>query len=164
MDFSEIASRLTGFSTPVFGVSWNPTEAERAVARRVISFLEDRRVLYNPYNIEIDDQVTRSVLEIRQFLTHEIGDLDSSSDLAGHLRAIRAACRKYLNDTGPGAQRLDLPPWRGPFEFGFFLQLGELRATVGEHVAAIAVMYGLDIEGDLADTLPALDLLEDDGS
>jgi hypothetical protein len=40
----KILSRLTGFSVPVFGVSWSPPEAERAVARRVIASLEDRRV------------------------------------------------------------------------------------------------------------------------
>lgn len=157
MEYREIANRLTGFSTPIFGVSWNPPEPERAVARRVLAFLEDRRVLYNPYHIEIDDQVTGSVLEIRRFLTPEIGALDTDSGLAGHLRAIRAACRKYLDDTGPSSRRLKaLQQWRG-FGFDFFLELGELRATVGKHVAAIAVMYGLDVEGDLADVLPALD-------
>ena len=162
MDFKEIASRFTGFSTPVFGVSWTPPEPERAVGRRVIAFLEDRRVLYNPYHIEIDDQVAHSVLDIRQFLTTEIGGIDSDSELAAHLRAMRAACRKYLDDTGPGSHRLHMPPWGGPYEYGFFLQLGELRATIGQHVAALAVMYGLDVEGDLASVLPELDTLGDD--
>lgn len=162
MDYREIASRLTGFSTPVFGLSWDAPESERTVARRVVAFLEDRRVLYNPHQIEVDDQVARSVLEIRQFLTSELGSLEPDSQLGGHLRAIRAACRKYLDDTGPGAHRLDLPPWGGPFEFGFFLQLGEFRAVVGEHVAAIAVMYGLDIEGDLASTLPSVDVVDEE--
>lgn len=46
MKFQEIISRLAGFSTPIFGVQWNPSEPQRAVARRVIAFLEDRRVLF----------------------------------------------------------------------------------------------------------------------
>jgi len=49
---SEIAKRLTGISTPFGGVSWVAPEAEVAVARRVIRFLEDRRVLYNPSELE----------------------------------------------------------------------------------------------------------------
>ena len=49
MKFSEIAGRLSGFSTPIFGVQWEPPVIDRDVARRVISFLEDRRVLYDPY-------------------------------------------------------------------------------------------------------------------
>jgi hypothetical protein len=43
--FQEIAARVTGFSTPVFGVSWSPSEPEVTAARRVVTFLEDRRVL-----------------------------------------------------------------------------------------------------------------------
>jgi hypothetical protein len=30
------------------GVSWQPTDLEVSAARRVIAFLEDRRVLYAP--------------------------------------------------------------------------------------------------------------------
>jgi len=44
MKFSEIANRLTGISTPFGGASWQPAEMEIAAARRVITFLEDRRV------------------------------------------------------------------------------------------------------------------------
>lgn len=48
MTFSEIASRPTGVSSPIFGISWNPSEAEVTTARRVAAFLEDRGVLYQP--------------------------------------------------------------------------------------------------------------------
>ncbi len=44
MKFSEIANRLTGISTPFVVASWQPVEMEIAAARRVIAFLEDRRV------------------------------------------------------------------------------------------------------------------------
>jgi RHS repeat-associated protein len=49
--FSEIANRLTGISTPLVGVLWQPTEV--SAARRVIAFLEDRRVLYAPEEMEV---------------------------------------------------------------------------------------------------------------
>jgi hypothetical protein len=52
MKFQEIISRLTGFSTPIFGAQWNPPELQRVVARRVIAFLEDRRVLFVPSEME----------------------------------------------------------------------------------------------------------------
>ncbi|WP_456429082.1 DUF6650 family protein [Rhodocaloribacter sp.] len=154
MKFKEIASRLTGFSVPVFGVSWNPPEPEVAVARRVLAFLEDRRVLFNPYHLEVADQCVDSVLEIRRFLTTEIGRLPAESELSKHLRGIRAACRKFLNDVPSGRGRILRPHWAGPFESEFFTQLGELRAAIGLRVAAVAVMYGLDVEGELARTLP----------
>jgi hypothetical protein len=160
MKFSEIASSITGFSTPVFGVSWNPPEPEVKAARRVIAFLEDKRVLYDPCHLEVEAQCVQSVLDIRRFLTGEIGKLGNHSVLGDHLRAIRAACRKVLRDSRQGGSRIHMPPWHGPFESGFFLALGDLRSTIGIHVAAIAVMHGLDVEGDLAETLPEADVDE----
>lgn len=157
MKFKEIASRLTGFSVPVFGVSWNPPEPEAAVARRVLAFLEDRRVLFNPYHLGVADQCVHSVVEIRQFLTTEIGQLAGGSELGKHLRGIRAACRKFLDEMPSGSRRILRPHWTGPFESEFFTQLGELRALIGLRIAAIAVTHGLDVEGELASTLPEYD-------
>ena len=100
MKFQEIANRLTGISVPVFGVSWNPPEPQVTVARRVITFLEDRRVLYVPSEMETPDYCVKSILEIRQYLTKELASLESSTELAASLRAMRAACRKFLNTVG----------------------------------------------------------------
>ena len=157
MKFKEVLSRWTGFSVPIFGVSWNPPEPEVTAARRVLAFLEDRRVLYSPYHLEVEDQCISSVLEIRRFLTGEIGKLDDGSELRGHLRAIRAACRRFLQESGVESTRSVVPRWFGPFASEFFVALGDLRSTIGIHVAAIAVIYGLDVEGELAETLPRAD-------
>jgi hypothetical protein len=149
MKLKEMAGRLTGFSVPVFGVSWQPREPEIAVARRILAFLEDRRVLFNPYHLEVADQCVHSVVEIRHFLTEEIGRLSGDSNLAAHLRGMRAACRKFLNDMHAGSELVLRSRWPE-----FFTELGVLRASVGIHVAAIALMYGLDVEGELASMLP----------
>ena len=63
MKFSEIANRLTGISTPFGGASWQPAELGIAGARRVIAFLEDRRVLYDPCEMEVPDHCVRSVIK-----------------------------------------------------------------------------------------------------
>src|SRR5258707_14711 len=94
--FKEILSRLTGLSTWPPGVSWNPPEAQRNAVRRILSFLEDRRVLFVPSEVEIPSHCVDSVLKIRQFLTVEIGKLDAEKELTQSLRAMRAACRKFL--------------------------------------------------------------------
>lgn len=154
MKFKEVLGRITGFSVPVFGVSWNPPQPQIEIARKVLAFLEDRRVLYNPYHLEIADQCSRSVIEIRRFLTEVIGQLPSDSNLAEHLRGIRAACRTFLDETSPGSRKVFRPHWGDPFESSFFISLGELRARIGVHVAAVAVMNGLAVEGELASVLP----------
>ncbi|MFC2051073.1 DUF6650 family protein, partial [Chloroflexota bacterium] len=95
--FGKIAKSLTGFSTPVFGISWNPPDSDRDIVRKVITFLEDRRALYNPYNIETPIFVDQSILEIRKELTNTLQKLGDNPDVSPHLRAMRAACRKYMN-------------------------------------------------------------------
>jgi hypothetical protein len=52
MKFSEIDRRVTRFSCPIFGVSWDPGVAKVASAHRVLVYLEDRRVLFEPFEAE----------------------------------------------------------------------------------------------------------------
>ena len=79
--YKKVAKSLTGFSTPFFGVSWNPPETDRNVVRKLITFLEDRRALYNPYNIEMPIFVDQSLLEIRKELTKILQEVSSTNFL-----------------------------------------------------------------------------------
>lgn len=63
--FKEIASRITGISIPVFGVSWNLPESDREIVRETLIFLEDRRALYNDFAHELDHEVSQSVPNLR---------------------------------------------------------------------------------------------------
>ena len=97
LHFKEIASRLNCVQIPIFGVQWTPAEPERKVVRDVLTFLEDRRVLYNPCAWEMEREVTDSVLRIRETLTQAIQRLGEASNAAPAMRAMRAACREYLD-------------------------------------------------------------------
>ena len=155
MKLKTLAARLTGFSIPIFGVSWNPPEPQRNKVRRVVTFLEDRRVLFAPYSWEVPDHCAASVLEIRRFLTDELAAPDTSTELAANLRAMRAACRKFLNAigiTGSGPKRRSSAlQLRSP---DFLTALGELRAIFGLHLASLAVQYGVELEEELSAILP----------
>lgn len=162
MKFREVVNRLTGISTPVFGVSWQPPKSEIAVAARLLNFLADCRVLYNPSELEMPEHCVTSVIKIRHFLTDELGELDTKGDLAATLRAMRAACRKFL-DTIHG--RDDMPGWRGGAPWGYAAwvietALGEMRGVFGVHIAQLSARYGLDVEEALAQIIPGRD--EDD--
>lgn len=145
----QIASRLTGISCPLAGISWTPPTDERKKAERLLVFLEDCHALYRPFHAEIEVFVNRSVLEIRQRLTEDLEDLSSSSVLAESMRAMRAACRKFLDQsrdrTGPHGHFLDSD---------LYTALGELRAIFGIHIAKIACAYGLEVHDDLVTILP----------
>lgn len=158
MNPKQILNRLTGISTPVFGLSWKPSVSDVDAARRVIVFLEDRRVLYVPYAVELAPECIASVIEIRRFLTEIIGLGGLAERFEEHLRAMRAAARQFLTDMGVRNDREDL--WRparyGPGHDEWVLNqaLGELRARFGVHIAQIAVMHDLSVEEPLASALP----------
>src|SRR5271165_1402696 len=94
----DLARRITGFSTPVFGISWTPPAAEHDTVRGFLTFLEDRRVLFQPFLMEIEPEVHRSVHAIRQQCTENLAKLDAQSRAVGPIRVIRAECRRFLDE------------------------------------------------------------------
>lgn len=161
MKLAEIARRMTGLNIGPVGVSWEPPDDRRDAARRTITYLEDRRVLYAPEQMEVPDHCVRSVLEIRQWLTRELQG-GAEDDLTASLRAMRSACRKFLDACSDpqvvryGRDHGHWASWR------FNGALGEMRGVFGVHVAGIAVRYGLEVEDQLAVILPAAEQAEDE--
>jgi hypothetical protein len=155
--FMDIANRITGFSTPVFGMSWNPPIREAEIARRLIIYLEDRRALYVRYDQEDIIFVQESILDIRRRLTTDLEQLESSSPLAGLLSTMRTACRNFLHKTQAIDARAVVYGHGNKWNkeaISFFAALGELRATLGICIAQICVRYGIDIEEQMAAMLP----------
>jgi hypothetical protein len=144
ISFRDLASRITGISMPIFGVSWNPPESERAIVRETFVFLEDRRVLYNDFALEVDAEVAQSIMMVRSELTAALKRLPPLSEATASLKAIRAACREYLDSNTRGKAR----------RLGFSGALARFRTIVGIHVAYLAVKYGIDIDGDLSRVIP----------
>jgi hypothetical protein len=144
-----LLNRLTGISTPVGGVTWNPPELEVNVADELITLLENRRMLYVPYVLQYAPYVVESVRETRTELSELLKRVDRESELGKSMRAMQAACRKFLTDTEQfGENQAPIAPEK------LAVALGELRGVFGIHVAVISAAYGLDIEGDLEAILP----------
>lgn len=155
MTFAEIASRLNSIGTPFFSVGWVPSKPEGEVARRVIRFLEDRRMLFNPFAVEEPAHCVESVLQIRPAITSAMSEIPESSELFRHLAAIRNACRNFLDSTHiSSAEKIDFRDRYSLHSSMFFMALGELRAAIGQQVALIAVKWEIDVEHDLASVLP----------
>jgi uncharacterized protein DUF6650 len=153
VDFRDIARRLSGISTPIGGISWQPpSETEKQIARRLITYLEDRRVLYDPHEVEVLEHCVASVLQIRAYLTRTLGSLGEDSHLAKTIRAMRAACRRFLQRNA-GMARDPHGAW-GVTRWIFDQSLGEMRGTFGICIAELAVQHNLNIEEPLAQILP----------
>lgn len=156
MKFNEILNRITGFSCPIFGVSWNPSETERSTAKRIIIFLEVKRVLYIPSEMEIPSHCVNSVIEIRNFLTNELPKINEKSHLYEYISAMRKACNKFLNkcDERNNDIIIHAGSWGHWASWTFASALGEMRGTFGAMITQIASAYGLDVEDDLATIIP----------
>ena len=155
MRFSEVLNRLTGISCPVFGVSWNPVDTERSIARRIIVFLEPRRVLYSAYEYESVCPCITSVTEIKNYLTSELQQIDEKSELNAYVRAMRNACNKFLSKCPDRKEFRCHACQNGNIENWIFTSaVGELRGVFGVMVGQIAKAYGIDVEDDLAQIIP----------
>ena len=158
MKFKEIANRITGISCPIFGLEWNPSVLESEVARKVIVYLEDRRVLYNPYEMELPNNCMDSIVQIRQFLTIKISELNATSKLGEILRGMRGSCRRFLDDTQKGwyfnkkVGKID--NLRNGGEIKFYSDMGIFRGEMGIFIVQILIMYGVDCESELLEIVP----------
>lgn len=148
-----MGKRLTGISFPWGGIQWETVEGDKHVARRVISFLEDRRLLFADRHVEDQHHCVASALEIRKYLGREISAAKPGKTLEQTLKAMRAAFRKFVEAAGPDAINFFGQRWHYEAD-PFSLALGDLRTSVGMHIAAIAVKFDLEIDDELASIVP----------
>jgi hypothetical protein len=98
----ELLRRITGFSIPVFGISWEAPPSERRVVEKVIVEISGRRALFYPLETLHAHNpffICDSVLEFRKELTQLLKEVPIHSTAAQHIRAMRAACMKFLDGT-----------------------------------------------------------------
>jgi hypothetical protein len=158
LKFTDLAKRLAGFSVPIVHGNSKKPPVDRDEVRRFLTFLEDRRVLFNPFHAEIEYQVQQSVLQIREHCTKAIGALAEESHAIALLKGIRAACRRFLDEPLKNNRRFHQRDFYGPEGPEFFTALGEFRATVGAHVASLALLYKIELEPELTSIVPPEDL------
>lgn len=155
MKFKSLLNRLTGISCPVFGVSWNPPEDERGLARKIVIFLEPKRVLYTAFEYEYVCHCIDSVLEIRNYLTTELSKISENSELEKYVRAMRNSCNKFLSRCPNDKDSRCVSCRDGNINNWIFISaIGELRGVFGVMLGQISKAYGIDVEDDLAQIIP----------
>jgi hypothetical protein len=159
MKVLEVMRRVKGFSTPIGGIDWDLPIPQRAIARKVVVYLEDRRVLTRSrigmIAVEDRDHCVASIQEIRETLTQILMEPETEDELSESLRAMRAACRRFLNTVGTDHAEWENHPI-GHATFG--AALGEIRAVFGIQIGIIAARYKIDLPEELAAILPASDI------
>jgi len=144
--------RITGISTPYFGVSWNPPQLDRDAVKHVLAFLEDRRALYYPYEQELPSLVEGSVRDIRRELSDALGKVEKDSVAGEAFTVMRRACREFLDEVEGRVTAYSPNSFEDEAEY--FMALGKLRGLFGIQIARLSIAYGIDIEDELAYILP----------
>ncbi len=128
-------------------------KSEKQIAENVITFLENRRVLYDPIERRDPKHCISSVLVIRDYLEKKLEDLDRNSELAKQLRTMQLRCREFLDSTQKLNSRLSVP--HGNFDtYVFSKSLRELQEAFGFCLFQITLTYRLHVEGKLTSILP----------
>jgi hypothetical protein len=146
----KVLKRITGISCPVFGISWTPVKSERDKIKSLITFLEDRRVLFNPFHMEVPIWVSESVIEIRIKITEILESFGDDSETTELLRTMRYSCRRYLDKTFQIQKQHYM-------NHSLVENLIELRSVFGLCIGKLAIMYGINIEEDLANIIPLME-------
>ena len=86
----------TSVSIGPFSVSADLTH-DRDVARRLLFFLEDRRVLYIAQEFESPKACIDSIMEIRKMITNELPHTEDNCFLQNEMLQMRAICVAFLS-------------------------------------------------------------------
>jgi hypothetical protein len=154
MKFQEIAARINSLGLLGGSIGWVPPELDVTRARQLISYLEDRRILFNPYGAENAEEGLRSVAMIRQWLTEALVHGPPGPELEAIVRGMRSACRKFMDAAERRSREVGYVRGNDPI---FNQALGELRGEFGWLLGALAAKYGLDVEDQLATIIPEID-------
>lgn len=151
-----MAYRVTGIGGFGFSVNWEKVDGDEQIARNVIAFLEDRRVLFADRHGEDEMYCVQSAIASRVFLTEQLARAKPGKSLAMSIKAMRAAFRHFVEISGPNGR--DFRNLRHGYwdTDPFSLALGELRGQVGQHLLLIAYHYGIEVEDELAAILPSI--------
>jgi len=137
--------------TPATGPK--PSAAESQALAGLVAMLEGNPI-FNGHMVmpEEQERCYRAVGELRRLIADTRLLLPDDTLAHDILAAMRAACRKYLDEAEAwdkkSGRRFSMPT------FGFFQLLGAFREVIGLHVWRLGETFDLEVEGRLAQHFP----------
>jgi hypothetical protein len=112
-------------------------QRERQIVFALLTFLDGRRVLFDPWTIEEPHYVAASVLEVRARVEDDLANLKPDAKAIASLRAIRTGCLQYLT-------RVPRPE---DAEKHWPHAINDLRAAVGSGIEDLERDYQMAMPG-----------------
>lgn len=140
--------RITGLSLPIIGVQWSLGADERDAIRKLLMFLEDRRILYvdepkdlkelNRQHSNSSNEITSSVNLIRAELVKTRQSCSFDIKTSEVIESMQEACRRvmegnYFISTNSHATSV------------WVQQVGRMRKLFGVSIFALSKSYDLEL-------------------
>lgn len=147
------AKRLTGVGLGSLSLQWEYVEVNRDVVRRVVTALEDARVLYDADNREDADFCRQSADKIRALLTLEIPNVKEGGDVERAFKKMRQAARDFVSAAGAHSSNFTA-------DFTHFHRcLAALRVGILDELSWLTRGFDIRVDEPLASYLPTVDVM-----
>lgn len=90
--------KITGIDTPFGGVSWEYTETSKRGVQELFYYLETKRILTNPMEMEIKEWCSQSAIEMKKEIASILSKYKFNADTISRLRIMINACNTFLDD------------------------------------------------------------------
>lgn len=149
MQYKDILKHITGISCPLFGIQWNPPVYSSDIAREIVLFLENKRVLFSLPQNEVINLCILSANEIR---TELVNQQKKSNDekLNNLIQKMLRSTRDFLSKTELISPSTNAVVMQSMLE----RELLEYRRKMGNLIAILSISYGVDVGDELAVILP----------
>ncbi|MVB12073.1 hypothetical protein CAFE_28040 [Caprobacter fermentans] len=143
--------RITGLDTPVGGVSWEYTENAKKGIQELYYFLEAKRILTNPAEMEIENWCAKSAIEIRNKLTELLPKYDFNGETITCFRTMIDSCNSFLDDMGcvtrPG---IIYKNGNGDWEdINFSKAMKKFRKSFRDNIRILSEAYQIEFKNDI---------------
>ena len=91
--------KITGFGFSSFSIQWENLITPKQRIKELFVYLESKRVLVNPTEMEYFDYCIKSILEIKNQLVSITNGINFPGDDLQEIRSLVIACNKFLDDT-----------------------------------------------------------------
>lgn len=145
--------RITGIDTPFGGVSWEYTETAKHGIQELFYFLETKRVLTNPIEMEKKDWCSRSAIEIKTKIAEVLGKYHFNAETISCLRSMADACNSFLDclDVVPN-EDIIYKNSSGDWENIIYSKaMRTFRAVLKEKIELLSTAYNLQFTRNIPD-------------
>lgn len=143
--------RINGIDTPFGGISWEYTEKEKDGIQELFYYLEAKRILVNPADLEIKNWCEQSAIEIRNKLTELLSKYAFSEQTIQCIRSMIGACNIFLDKMSKvDEQGIIYKNQHGDWaNSNFSSAMKQFRKTFRDNIKALSSTYDLPFNKEI---------------